>query len=243
MTTFDDLAEAYEAGRVGYSPELYNVLVGFGLNPKLTVIDVACGTGLASRPLIENGVHVTGIDISEPMLEKARSRFPGTWIVAPAEKIPFPDANFNVAICAQSIHHLNRPAAIAEMVRVVKPGGIVAVWWKHLSGEDPVKMIRDDIAADLGADPLPSGLAGGFKEFYGAPLVDHTLRVVPWQTMSGLEELIVSERSRKIVRDVLGARAEEYFKRFEQRLRDRFGEGNPRVPLSYVQFLYVARKP
>ena len=89
------------------------------------------------------------------------------------------------------------------MIRVVKPGGIVAVWWKVLSGEDPVKMLRDDVAADLGADPLPSGLAGGFKEFYAAPLTDHMLRVIPWQTMIGLEELIVSERSRKIVRDRL----------------------------------------
>ncbi|HTA37611.1 MAG TPA: class I SAM-dependent methyltransferase [Candidatus Acidoferrales bacterium] len=243
MTTFDELAEAYEAGRIGYSTELYNMLVGFGLNPKLTVIDVGCGTGLASRPLIENGFHVTGIDISEPMLEKARARFPGTWIKASAEKIPFPDANFDVAISAQTMHHLNRAAAMAEMVRVVKPGGIIAVWWKHLSGEDPVKMIRDDVASDLRSDPLPSGLAGGFKEFYAAPLTDHTLRVIPWQTMMGLEELIVSERSRKIVRDALGKRADEYFKRFEQRLRDRFGDGNPRVPLGYIQFLYVARKP
>ena len=243
MTTFDELAEAYEAGRIGYSTELYNMLVGFGLNPKLTVIDVGCGTGLASRPLIENGFHVTGIDVSEPMLEKARSRFPGTWIVAPAEKIPFTDSNFDVAICAQSIHHFKRPAAVAEMIRVVKPGGIVAVWWKVLSGEDPVKMLRDDVAADLGADSLPSGLAGGFKEFYAAPLTDHMLRVIPWQSMIGLEELIVSERSRKIVRDRLGSRAEEYFKKFERRLRDRFGEGNPRIPLNYVQFLYAARKP
>jgi SAM-dependent methyltransferase len=243
MTTFDELAEAYEAGRIGYSPELYNMLVGFGLNPKLTVIDVACGTGLASRPLIQNGVHVTGIDVSEPMLEKARAKYPGTWIVASAEKIPFTDANFDVAICAQSIHHLDRPVAMAEMVRVVKPGGIVAVWWKHLSSEDPIKMLRDDVADDLRIEPLPSGLTGGFKEFYGASLTDQTLRVIPWQTMIGLEELLVAERSRKIVRDRLGSRAEDYFKKFERRLRDRFGEGNPRIPLNYVQFLYVARKP
>lgn len=57
------------------------------------------------------------------------------------------------------------------------------------------------------------------------------------------EELIVSERSRKIVRDRLGLKREEYFKKFERRLRDRFGDGNPRIPLNYVQFLYAARKP
>jgi ubiquinone/menaquinone biosynthesis C-methylase UbiE len=243
MTTFDELADAYEAGRVGYSTELYNTLVGFGLNPRLTVLDVACGTGLASRPLIENGVHVTGIDVSEPMLEKARVRFPGTWIAAPAEKIPFQDATFDVAICAQAIHHLDRAAAMAEMVRVVKPGGMIAVWWKALSGEDPVKMTRDDVTADLGKEPLPSGLAGGFKEFYAAALADYKLRVIPWQTIAGLEEYLVYERSRKIVRDSFGSRADDYFRALERRLRERFGDGNPRIPLNFIQFLYVARKP
>jgi ubiquinone/menaquinone biosynthesis C-methylase UbiE len=242
-TTFDELADAYEAGRSGYSTELYNTLVGYGLNPRLSVIDVACGTGLASRPLIENGFHVTGIDISEPMLEKARVRFPGTWIKGSAEQIPFPDGNFDVAICAQSIHHLDRAAAMAEMVRVVKPGGIIAVWWKVLSGEDPVKMLRDDAASDLGVEPLASGLTGGFKEFYGSSLSDYMLRVIPWQSMAGLEEYLAYEGSRKIVRDRLGNRAEDYFKKVEQRLRDRFGDGNPRIPLSFIQFLYVARKP
>jgi len=243
MTTFDELADAYEAGRTGYSTELYNTLVGFGLNPRLTVLDVGCGTGLASRPLIENGVHVTGIDISEPMLDRARVRYPGTWIAGSAEKIPFPDANFDVAICAQAIHHFDRKAAITEMVRVVKPGGIIAIWWKSLSGEDPVKMLRDDVAIDLGAEPLPSGLPGGLKEFYGAPLADHMLRVIPWQSMTGLEEYLVYERSRKIVRDRLGSRAQEYFTKLERRLRDRFGDGNPRLPLNFIQFLYAARKP
>jgi ubiquinone/menaquinone biosynthesis C-methylase UbiE len=243
MTTFDDLADAYEAGRSGYSTELYNTLVGFGLNPKLTVIDVGCGTGLASRPLIENGFHVTGIDVSEPMLEKARVRFPGTWIKGSAEKIPFPDANFDVAICAQTIHHVDRKATMTEIVRVVKPGGIVAVWWKSLGGEDPVKMVRDSVAEDLGEEAPPSGLPGGFKEFYAAALTDQTLRVIPWQSMAGLEEYLIYERSRKIVRDTFGARTPQYFERLERRLRDRFGDGNPRIPLNYVQFLYMARKP
>jgi SAM-dependent methyltransferase len=243
MTAFDELAEAYEAGRIGYSTELYNTLVGFGLNPKLAVLDVGCGTGLASKPLIENGFRVTGIDVSEPMLEKARVRFPGTWIAGSAEKIPFPDGTFDVAICAQAIHHFDRKKAIAEMVRVTKSGGIIAIWWKTLSGEDPVKMSRDDVAVDLGAEPLPSGMTGGLKEFYGAPLVDHRLRVIPWQTMTGLDEYLTYERSRKIVRDRLGSKAKDYFDKLERRLRDRFGEGNPRIPLNYIQFLYAARKP
>jgi len=243
MTTFDDLAEAYEAGRTGYSTELYNVLAGFGLKPRLSVLDVACGTGLASRPLIENGFHVTGIDVSQPMLDRAKARLPGTWVTGSAESIPFADAHFDVAICAQAIHHVDRPRAIAEMIRVVKPGGILAIWWKQLSGEDSFKLMRDEVARELGSDPLPSGLTGGMKEFYGAGLAEYMLRVIPWQTTSGLEELMALERSRKIVRDRLDFKAADYFRKLQDRLRERYGEGNPRVPLSYIQFLYAARKP
>ncbi|HTX59916.1 MAG TPA: class I SAM-dependent methyltransferase [Verrucomicrobiae bacterium] len=239
---YDALADAYQAGRIGYSSDLYNVLAGFGLAARHRVLDVACGTGLASRPLIEGGLKVTGVDASEEMLERARARFPGaTWERGSAEKLPFGDGTFDVAICAQAIHHLDRKAAIAEMMRAIKPGGLVAIWWKSLVGEDPVKMLRDDVADDLGVDPPQSGLAGGFKEFYAAPFAEHALRVIPWHTTVGLEEYLAYERSRKIVYDVMRGQAESYFKNLERRLRETFGAGNPRIPLGYMQFMYLGR--
>jgi ubiquinone/menaquinone biosynthesis C-methylase UbiE len=242
MTSFDTLVDAYQAGRIGYSSELYGFLAGFGLAPRHVVLDVGCGTGLASRPLIEGDMRVTGVDPSEPMLERARARFPNaTWKVGKAEKLPVDSASFDAVICAQTIHHVDRKAALAEMIRAIKPGGIVAVWWKTLVSEDPVKMLRDSVAGEMGVEPPPSGLHGGFKEFYAAPFAQHALRVVPWQTTSGLEEFLSAERSRKSIHDELGSRSDAYLRRLEERLRETFGAGNPRIPLGYVQFLYLGR--
>ena len=244
MTTFDPLAEHYDAGRTGYSNDLYNTLLGYGLTPRDHVLDVACGTGLASRPLVENGFRVTGVDVSDAMLAKARAHYPSaTWVAGDAEKLPFGQAAFDAAISAQAFHHLDRAKAIAELMRVVRPRGVIAIWWKVLMNEDPVKMLRDAVARELGVDPPVSGLGGGFKEFYAAPLAEHTLRVVPWRVSIPLSEQMEYERSRKNVRDAFGRRADDYFTRLEQRLHESFGAGNPTLPLGYVQFLYLARRP
>jgi hypothetical protein len=68
------------------------------------------------------------------------------------------------------------------------------------------------------------------------------VRVLPWHVTVSLDEYLNYERSRKVVRDTLGARAERYFEELERRLRDMLGE-RPHLPLSYVQYLYLARKP
>ena len=243
MTTFDTLATDYDAGRIGYSNEIYDTLITYGVRPGDRIVDVCCGTGLASRPLIENQFPVTGIDVSQPMLDIARSRFPdATWVSGPAETLPFAAGSFDAAISAQAFHHVDRRRAMDEITRVLRPGGIVAIWWKKMIAEDPVHVIRQDLVRELGSEPPVEGLTGGFREFYGTPLVDHSLRVIPWRTTMRLDQYMTYERSRKIIRDALGDRAGEYFNQLEERLRARFGDGNPLLPLSYTHFLYLGKK-
>lgn len=244
MTTFDSLAGFYDAGRTGYSNELYNALASFGLSPRDHVLDVGCGTGLASRPLIENGFRVTGVDVSAPMLDKAREHFPSaTWVQGSAEALPFEPATFDAAIAAQALHLVDRAKAVAELVRVVKPGGTIGVWWKVLLDQDPVAQLRVRVAQEMGVEPPQSGLTGGFKEFYSGALVDPTLRVIPWYVTVSLEEYLNYERSRKIVRDTFGSRSDRYFEQLDLRLRAMLGERAKSMALSYVQYLYVARTP
>lgn len=243
MTSFDALVTEYSAGRLGYANDVYNNLVAFGLQPSHAIIDIGCGTGLASGPLIENGYHVTGVDPSEPMLAVARERYPeAKWVRGTAEALPVDAASFDVAISAQALHHADARTALAEIKRVLRPGGIIAIWWKGLAGDDPVKQLRDSIARDMGVAPLNSNWRGGFRDFYSAELVDPAVRVIPWRTIVTLSKFLQYERSRKIVRDEFGASAQEYFERLESRLRETLGEGDPILPLSYIHFLYLARK-
>jgi ubiquinone/menaquinone biosynthesis C-methylase UbiE len=244
MTTFDSLAAYYDGVRTGYSNELYNWLAEYGLSPRDRVLDVGCGTGLASGPLIENAFPVTGVDVSAPMLEKARERFPSaTWVEGSAEALPFQPRSFDAAISAQTFHHLDRAKAIAELIRVLRPGGIVGIWWKVLVDQDPVFRLRKRIAEEMGV-PMPiSGLQGGFKEFYASPIGDTALRVLPWHVTVSLEEYLSYERVSKEVRDAFGSRADRYFDELERRLRETLGGAPKYLALSYIQYLYMGRTP
>lgn len=242
-TTFDALAEHYDAGRIGYANEIYNHLVGFGLTSNHRILDVGCGTGLAGGPLLDNDFTVVGVDPSEPMLAHAKQHYPeAQWTVGTAENLPFEDASFDAIISAQVMHLVVCDEAMHEILRVLKPNGLVAIWWKHLMNDDVVGIMRSESAQEAGFEVPRSGLRGGFKEFYAAQFRDHAVRVVPWRASTPLTQVVQMERSRANVHERMGNEAENYFAAFERRLRERFGEGDPYVPLAYTHFLYLAKK-
>jgi ubiquinone/menaquinone biosynthesis C-methylase UbiE len=253
MTAFDTLAEFFEVGRIGYSNDVYNNLISFGLKQSHNVLDIACGTGLASGPLIVNNFRVAGIDVSQTMLDRAKARYPSArWVIGDAEKIALADGSADVVICAQAIHLLDRDAVLNESMRVLRPGGLLSIWWKQLSSDDPIKMLRDSVLDDLGLTttirnrhgfPMFSeGMSGGFKELYAMPFKDQCVRVIPWRTTQLLAKFLQYERSRAEVYDTAGARANEYFNMLEQRLCDRFGALDAVVQLAFTHFQYLARK-
>jgi ubiquinone/menaquinone biosynthesis C-methylase UbiE len=238
------IAQEYANFRSGYSNELYDTIAQFGLRRGATILDVGCGSGLASEPFARNGFPVTGVDPSEAMLAVASQRLPNaTFVKGEAEALPFPDERFDVVISAQTFHWLDRARALAEAYRVLRRGGMVAIWWKHLMSQDPVRQLRDDVARELGKEPVESGLTGGFKEFYASAFAQQTLRVLPWRVAMPLDQYLGYERSRFNLRKSLGAQADEYFRRLEERLQQRVGESNPTISLAYIQYLYMAKKP
>ena len=108
------------------------------------VLEVGTGTGLHGRWLLENTpVRYVGVDASEAMLRLASRRLAGSegrvvsLGIADAHRLPFADGAFDGAFCSGTLHHLSRPArGVAEIVRVTKPGGRIAVMepnWKFPS--------------------------------------------------------------------------------------------------------------
>jgi SAM-dependent methyltransferase len=93
--------------------------------PRGRALDAACGTGRHAAHLAAAGHEVVGVDSSAEMLAVARRRLPDVELrQASIESLPFPDGRFDLAVCALALTHL--PAldlAIAELARVVRPGG------------------------------------------------------------------------------------------------------------------------
>ncbi|HWI03444.1 MAG TPA: methyltransferase domain-containing protein, partial [Acidimicrobiales bacterium] len=101
--------------------------------PGERVLDIACGTGIASRLALQavgTTGSVVGLDANPGMLEVARAVTPAgiEWLQAPAEDVPVPDASFDLALCSMGLQFFsNREAALREMRRALAPGGR-AVW-------------------------------------------------------------------------------------------------------------------
>jgi demethylmenaquinone methyltransferase/2-methoxy-6-polyprenyl-1,4-benzoquinol methylase len=94
------------------------------------VLDVATGTGLVAEQLLRRGFRVTGLDQSAEMLEIARRRFAAReveLVEGSAEALPFPDETFDHLTVTYLLRYVDDPGAtLAELARVVRPGGVVA---------------------------------------------------------------------------------------------------------------------
>jgi len=195
-----------------FSSELYETIASFGLARGSSILDFASEAG-AAVPFEHNGFPVTRVD------ERTAS---GT--------LPFPDERFDVALNAQTIYGFDRAHAIHEIGRVLKRGGILAVWWKQMMAQEALREIRDSVLRELREVGKPEGLQGGFREFYASSVFrDQTLRVLPWRTAIPLSEFVADEAPQ--VRGPL-----------MRRIGERLGSQNPTLQIAYVQYLYLAKK-
>jgi ubiquinone/menaquinone biosynthesis C-methylase UbiE len=129
---YDAFAAGYEAHRGGRPGAAYHDLLdelesGFvqRFAAGKDVLEVGCGTGLVLERIAAFAASARGIDISPKMLEQARAR--GLDVaVGDATALPFPDASFDVACSFKVLAHVRDiERALAEMARVVRPGGFV----------------------------------------------------------------------------------------------------------------------
>ncbi|HEY1955195.1 MAG TPA: class I SAM-dependent methyltransferase [Polyangiaceae bacterium] len=146
---YDEFSAAYEARRRPNDPNGYHALVddleievveryGQGRD----VLECGCGTGLLLERIRSFARRAQGIDLSPGMLDKARAR--GLDVrEASVTDIPFPDASFDVACSFKVLAHVEDiRAALAEMTRVTRPGGVVlAEFYNPLSLRGLVKRL------------------------------------------------------------------------------------------------------
>jgi ubiquinone/menaquinone biosynthesis C-methylase UbiE len=95
-------------------------------------LDVGCGTGAAVRQAASRVERAVGVDLSEAMVGRARELAAGIqgveFVVGDSERLPFAGGEFTALLCTTSFHHYPRPErAVAEMARVLGPGGRVAI--------------------------------------------------------------------------------------------------------------------
>ena len=125
-------------GRAQFGPFAAFLAERMPARPGGDVLEIACGTGLVTRRLrerLEPAVRLVATDLSKPMFEYARAQLGADagveWREADAMRLPFGDREFGAVVCGFGLMFVpDKPAALREVRRVLKPGGLflLSVW-------------------------------------------------------------------------------------------------------------------
>jgi SAM-dependent methyltransferase len=133
---FSDRVENYVRYRPGYPPEALAALKAeYGLLPSHVAADIAYGTGLWTRMLLEKGNRVFGVEPNAEMRaagERFLADFPNfTSVAGTAEATTLPNQSVDFVTAAQAAHWFDREKARREFVRILKPGGWLVLLWNE----------------------------------------------------------------------------------------------------------------
>jgi 2-polyprenyl-3-methyl-5-hydroxy-6-metoxy-1,4-benzoquinol methylase len=134
---FDELMDDYDLGR--RVEVLVDRFLGGDLQGRL-VLDAGCGVGGLTRALVARGARVVALDIGPSLAAETRTRCGCSAVVGTLDALAFPAGTFDVVFSTEAIEHTADPErSVAELYRVVKPGGHLALTTPNRLWQAPVR--------------------------------------------------------------------------------------------------------
>jgi SAM-dependent methyltransferase len=187
-TGFARSVEAYERARPEYPPEAIAWLADeLDLRAGRTVIDLAAGSGKLTRPLAALGCEVIAI---EPVAEMRAAIGPTARALdGTAEAMPLPEDSADAVTVGQAFHWFDGPKALAEIERVLRPGGALALVWNRRPTESSQLLAAiSEIIAPYRGD-APAHASGAWREaFAGRELTERRFEFIQRLDADGLAD-------------------------------------------------------
>ncbi len=160
--SFGRIAAEYDDVRPEYAPEaLDRAQEALGLRRESHVVDLAAGSGVLTRALAVRFAEVVAVEPDDEMRTVFSGRTSGVEVLAgTAERIPLPDGSVDAVFVGDAFHWFDGAAAVAELTRVLRPRGGVALLWNHWWSDG------DDRTTNTLDPPIPAEAQKLFDDVY-----------------------------------------------------------------------------
>jgi ubiquinone/menaquinone biosynthesis C-methylase UbiE len=236
---FELVADLYERVRPAYPAEAVRwVAERLDLRDGRTVLDLGAGTGKLTRALLETGAHVLAVEPGDSMRAELERVLPQVEALrGSAESIPLPDGSVDAITVGQAFHWFRFDEALAELRRVLRPEGGVALLWNARDQESPLQREVNELLAPF----VPSGRAVSTdsNEHLAASPLFHSFEQRSFRFAQDLDADSLVGRIASIsfvARSTADKRAE-----LEAKLRELTRRSGGVVEFPYVTDVYVSR--
>lgn len=227
--SFNAVAAAYAANRPSYPPALFDAVEELAGRPLsgARVADIGAGTGIATALLHERGARIVAVEPGDGMTEQFRRTLPGVPIVrGDGNNLPLADASADCITYAQAWHWTDPARSAPEAMRVLRPGGALALWWNV--ADRGVEWVADQttrIQRFFGDFDIVLGAHGTAERTRETGGLDFADRRVPWTREVSIDTHLANLASHSVFL-VAGEKAtREFLDRERPALMEIFPEG------------------
>jgi SAM-dependent methyltransferase len=169
-THFEAMAAEYARARPPYPDIVFETLEQAGvIGPGTRVLEVGAGAGLATRPMLDRGSEVVGLEPGRQLAAILAEVAPDAdVVVAGLEDAELAEDDFDSAVAATAMHWVDLSVGLPKLHRALRPGGLLAVW-RTVFGDDTVET---DFRSVVGAIVARRGKAGDGRIREPRPTVD-----------------------------------------------------------------------
>jgi ubiquinone/menaquinone biosynthesis C-methylase UbiE len=236
--SFERVADLYERARPEYPADAIAWLVEqLELRSGRIVLDLGAGTGKLTRALVPTGAEVIAVEPGEAMLHELEQAVPGVRaLLGSAEQIPLGDGTVDAVTVGQAFHWFRFDEALAELRRVLRPGGGIGLLWNNRDQSDPLQLEISELIW-----PLARGRAAAYdssRYLAESPLFG-PLEEREFRFAQELDADVLAARVLSI--SFVAAAPPETRAELERRVRGLVAERGGTVRFPYVTSVYVSR--
>lgn len=242
---FNKEAKQYKAARPQYPDALFDFLSAQTRNHDLA-IDCGAGNGQATIPLAARFKDVAGVDIGEKLLASATQANNAYYLLSSASALPFRSASADLVTVAAAVHWFDLDKFYAEADRVLKPGGVLALWAYYMPKVTPEidSVVKNFFEVRLAkhVDQRRKWIINGYDDL-PFPYEQKEKKIFEYAIKGNFNRFAAVLETSSFVQREIEATGKNPLDEIKGELKKLWGHGNKKRPLTWDHQMVIGRKP